>query len=1502
MRRSFKRRSSSIGSACDGSIDLTNNQQLEGSTSKAEDFEAARQLLSSLLYMKDASGRSYLHSDFKLSWARALLGRARKLDDGTEQFMNFYTNGIDQYKNGRNVRKGSHHRPSKESTHVRNSTLMQRRFLLQRDQESGYTPFHRAILEGNLGAILLFLRHATAEDSSTERLTQRPMVLLHGAEANHGHNNPNRNRHQNNTLLLDMASATDYEGMTPLRLLGRLQQSELFLCRNHLQSFRPSVDRNATMRLRTRHRLSSFDDNGTNNSDDDENIDFFSENADLFEEDSDKDDNCSKVDKSSYACEVVTFGRPNHCALGVIQGTGSSSSTFTSSSSKDNSNQTYSHGSAFCPQRVQEFAQEVVGRPGSAMAIAAATHHTLVVTKKGHLYAFGLEKGGRLGLGDDQPKQCPLPKRILGPLQRRQVVSVAAAENHSLCVTARGDVYSWGSNRFGQLGDNATSNSASTPCGSRSVPRRVEELRQHPCVAVAAGEKHSVALSRKGEVYVWGDNTSGQLGVARRSGVQKVQRVEALWGSSATQGSVNRKPPKIAIAIAAAEQSTLVLTTGSPASTLNNVNAIYEWGHGNHVPIRVHFESCSTEARKKDSNRSTSFASSFSRIPNPTAISCARYHNAAITSDGLVYTWGLRAELLGREKGNANTSKPQHQRRNCTPQLVTGMLSEKGGGFAVAIDASGSHTAVVCDDGALFTWGTTDGNNVYNLGHEGVRWQPKPKRVPGVHRAVDVAVAKEHTILLIGTSFPSISKNDVLPSLEVLAAKKTAEYVDLFNVIPILTMARRTESSFLTKYCSDFVYRNLDGVLNVGKKRDMNQYLNDMLAETTYRAGKRYRDDNHHPFVFDVLAAGNVGRPTFDREWFSDIEEWVEGCKQLADSPVVRRLLEVAAVREYEEDSAGLNSKSRLGSSCQEEYDEFKERSHSLSESTPTAAAKEGNLDRCIKRTATMNLSTLELANENSEWLAKEIRGVRKKLKQINNLLDTETREGMLSPEQKAKVARRPTLETELSIYESAVVEVETRIKELKDNKKINVKPLSSTRDCDYPQEKGSIKTRKNTTTDDDESVRCSVVQKKKIGHKFGSSPTVMDNKTYFCDTCGVRCTDEANFILHQNGRKHRNRVAQLAEEEKEKTSASIRQQQQIQMMKSPPVYTPEPKKIVKNAWGTPSPQPNYKLPPPPHPVLAQVALNPSPPSTKNVRSAPRKVPTASPASNFKKLLGDEGTKKKMAFGANNLSSSFTNILSEQEVTKKKMKQSSKPAVWDASPTSTRCVPLSMYATTRPVFSPEKSEMNPQRSQSISIADFLTPKKKQTSSPAVAPWINDPAKKSPSALPSTKTLAQIQAEEETLRSKQDKSYGKGGGSWYVERRERAESVLQIQKIAEEDLAHRLLVEEQLRIEAQIKEECERRQKAAKEKKKGGPKRNKTAKRTNDSNKTKPIDPSKPNGKTSNASKSNRSRGRNHPANKGAKKPSKKSPNNGSKETQKPVKNLKAQAVKKNSGE
>ena len=656
-----------------------------------------------------------------------------------------------------------HHQPHHAATTQTNNgqpKRWQERFLLQANKESGYTPLHSAIVEGNLSAILLYLQYPVHHYVQQQYVTA-PIAILQAAPGLHQ---------------TEVCRAVDAEGLTPLELLGKLQMSKLHQCRTELSRHALPVIPHSHRGGPSRHnqqRSLSFE----LPRDEDEEISFPrllpESHRHVLEEESLEDNSTSPVSSDeesscTYGFEVVTFGRPHHCALGVISGNMEGTT----------SGQDHPVASTCRPQRVQEFAQERVLREGSAVAVAASTHHTLVVCRNGHLYVFGLNKGGRLGLGDDCPQQCPLPRRVMA-LKRRRVVAVAAAENHSLCVTSDGMVWSWGNNQFGQLGDSGTSGSSSNcPATSRSTPKPVEDLKQVPCSAVAAGERHSVALSQRGEVYVWGNNGAGQMGVARRTGNQKVQRVTSLWSSGSSQ-----QPCKVALAISAADQSTLVLT--APVPGMVQVNSVYWFGHGNHVPMKVQFETGG------NSNLSTTSFSSYGggmtrsrRLINPVAIACAKYHNAAITSDGRVYTWGTSSESLGRS-GSGGTS-PSH-RVTVSPQLVSGMLPENGGGFAVAVSASEQHTAVVTNTGALFTWGVARGKTA--MGHEGVRWQPSPKRVPGVHRAVSVAVAKEHTVVLIGTIFPSIPRTLGFQSLELLSAQTVVTYVDLFNVVPILIMA-----------------------------------------------------------------------------------------------------------------------------------------------------------------------------------------------------------------------------------------------------------------------------------------------------------------------------------------------------------------------------------------------------------------------------------------------------------------------------------------------------------------------------------------------------------------------------------------------------------------------------------------------------------------------------------------------------------------------------------------
>lgn len=82
-------------------------------------------------------------------------------------------------------------------------------------------------------------------------------------------------------------------------------------------------------------------------------------------------------------------------------------------------------------------------------------------------------------------------------------VTVAGGASHTLVVRTRDNtVWAWGLNSDGQLGDNTIT--------QRKTPIQVSGLSS--VVAVAAGAKHSLALTSAGVLYAWGDNYYGQIG------------------------------------------------------------------------------------------------------------------------------------------------------------------------------------------------------------------------------------------------------------------------------------------------------------------------------------------------------------------------------------------------------------------------------------------------------------------------------------------------------------------------------------------------------------------------------------------------------------------------------------------------------------------------------------------------------------------------------------------------------------------------------------------------------------------------------------------------------------------------------------------------------------------------------------------------------------------------------------------------------------------------------
>jgi alpha-tubulin suppressor-like RCC1 family protein len=82
--------------------------------------------------------------------------------------------------------------------------------------------------------------------------------------------------------------------------------------------------------------------------------------------------------------------------------------------------------------------------------IIAGPSHSLAVTSTGAVFAWGYNTDGELGNGGTANSDVPVKVKLPAGTK---VTAIAAGELHSLAVTSRGTVLAWGGNNFGQLGN-----------------------------------------------------------------------------------------------------------------------------------------------------------------------------------------------------------------------------------------------------------------------------------------------------------------------------------------------------------------------------------------------------------------------------------------------------------------------------------------------------------------------------------------------------------------------------------------------------------------------------------------------------------------------------------------------------------------------------------------------------------------------------------------------------------------------------------------------------------------------------------------------------------------------------------------------------------------------------------------------------------------------------------------------------------------------------------------
>ena len=266
----------------------------------------------------------------------------------------------------------------------------------------------------------------------------------------------------------------------------------------------------------------------------------------------------------------------------------------------------------------------------NVIKVSAGETHTLALCSDGNVWAWGANNCGQLGNGNK--KNSPTPVQVVG---LTNITDIIASTNNSFAINTGGEVRAWGYNKNGQLGDGSNLD--------RDTPAQVGGI--NGVKQIAAGTIHVLALKEDGNVLAWGTNSFGQFG------------------------------------------------NGTTTDTLT-------------TPVQVH------------------------NLTNITQVAAGYYHSLALKSNGEVLAFGNNPN---GQLGDGTT------KNSSTPVQVSGLSGVK------QIESGIYHSLALKTDGKIWSWGL---NSYGQLGDGTTSYQSKPVQVNNLTNITQVAAGFRHSLAL----------------------------------------------------------------------------------------------------------------------------------------------------------------------------------------------------------------------------------------------------------------------------------------------------------------------------------------------------------------------------------------------------------------------------------------------------------------------------------------------------------------------------------------------------------------------------------------------------------------------------------------------------------------------------------------------------------------------------------------------------------------------------------
>ena len=289
--------------------------------------------------------------------------------------------------------------------------------------------------------------------------------------------------------------------------------------------------------------------------------------------------------------------------------------------------------------------------------VDAGANHAGLIDERGRLWTWGLDSIGRLGRqsrNQERGKTGTLHRFSPQPVDIESVHHFSCGYSHTAAITKAGEILVWGSGSCGKLG---LGEITSTQECFTSIPLTLTSLASNTIVKVSCGSSHTACVDRDGGLWVWGSGGGGRLGLGHRSDVFKPHIVKAIEDPI--------------VDVSCGNSQTLAITAINQTSQLCNQTKVRKISGGK-LYVAGAAEVLGSSYNVFGTFEHFSLGRDSQEIISPVPIkqiSGGFSHQSAVSLDGELFTWGdntqgccgqdIRSQFIARPTKVALYTKPK---------------------------------------------------------------------------------------------------------------------------------------------------------------------------------------------------------------------------------------------------------------------------------------------------------------------------------------------------------------------------------------------------------------------------------------------------------------------------------------------------------------------------------------------------------------------------------------------------------------------------------------------------------------------------------------------------------------------------------------------------------------------------------------------------------------------------------------------------------------------------